>query len=56
MKNLKKIIEETVSKVLGEGDFLTHQIKNSISVLNNVFKDNLVAKINETNDKDKRNK
>lgn len=50
MKNLRKLIKETVSKVLGENDLLTHSIDESIRVLNNIFKDNLVARINETND------
>lgn len=50
MKNLKKLIKEVVSKVLGENDFLTHSIDESIRVLNNTFKDNLSARINETNE------
>lgn len=50
MKSLKKLIEEIVGKVLDENNFLTHQIEKSISRLNSLFKDNLVARLNETNE------
>jgi hypothetical protein len=43
MKNLKKLIEETVSKVLGEGLTKTYPIVKSIDILNNLFKENLKA-------------